>query len=747
MIDTPVFKSCFHVELVEPEEVFLLSERGHFVLKGPVHCRLAPFLDGRHTTDDIVDALGGEVSPAEVYYALARLEDKGYIVEADGAVPRDRAEFWHSLGAEAQSAERRLQATTVALAGCGEVPAEAFGPALGALGIRVRDEGDFTVVLTDDYLREELAAFNIAALAAERPWLLVKPVGTVLWIGPVFRPGRSACWECLAQRLRANREVERYLHRQKGSAKPFPISRGTVASTLHAALELTATETAKAIAGVESQGREENLTTLDLRTLETQQHRIVRRPQCPRCGDPAYWTEREPVSVVLESRKKQYIVDGGHRAASPENTLKRYEHHISPITGAVTRLASAPLDEDGLLRVYAAGHNQAIEYNSLRLLRIGLRSNSSGKGMTDAQAKASCLCEALERYSGCFQGDEVRKRASYHQLGSSAIHPNACMLYSEQQYLRRDEWNARGSFYVYVPDPLDEKAEIEWTPLWSLTNRELRYLPTSFFYYGYPTSADAVYCKADSNGNAAGNSVEEAILQGFMELAERDAVALWWYNRVRRPAVDLDGFDEPYVQELREQYRKLDREVWVLDITSDLQVPAFAALSRRIDSPDESIMMGFGAHFEPRIGVLRALTEMNQCVALVQALEGLGRDADMDPILEDWLRVGTLESQPYVAPDATRPRSRSDYDTWWSDDVREDVLRCQQIVEQEGMEMLVLDQTRPDIELPVVKVVVPGLRHFWTRFAPGRLYDVPVKMGWLDRPLTENELNPLAMML
>jgi ribosomal protein S12 methylthiotransferase accessory factor YcaO len=63
------------------------------------------------------------------------------------------------------------------------------------------------------------------------------------------------------------------------------------------------------------------------------------------------------------------------------------------------------------------------------------------------------------------------------------------------------------------------------------------------------------------------------------------------------------------------------------------------------------------------------------------------------------------------------------------------------------MEMLVLDQTRPDIGLPVVKVIVPGLRHFWTRFAPGRLYDVPVKMGWLERPLTEDELNPMAMML
>jgi ribosomal protein S12 methylthiotransferase accessory factor len=44
-------------------------------------------------------------------------------------------------------------------------------------------------------------------------------------------------------------------------------------------------------------------------------------------------------------------------------------------------------------------------------------------------------------------------------------------------------------------------------------------------------------------------------------------------------------------------------------------------------------------------------------------------------------------------------------------------------------------------------VVVPGLRHFWARFAPGRLYDVPVKMGWLDKPLLESELNPIPIFI
>ena len=54
-----------------------------------------------------------------------------------------------------------------------------------------------------------------------------------------------------------------------------------------------------------------------------------------------------------------------------------------------------------------------------------------------------------------------------------------------------------------------------------------------------------------------------------------------------------------------------------------------------------------------------------------------------------------------------------------------------------------LDQTRADIGVPVVRVIAPGLRHFYRRFAPGRLYDVPVKLGLRDHPIAESDLNPI----
>ena len=80
-------------------------------------------------------------------------------------------------------------------------------------------------------------------------------------------------------------------------------------------------------------------------------------------------------------------------------------------------------------------------------------------------------------------------------------------------------------------------------------------------------------------------------------------------------------------------------------------------------------------------------------------------------------------------------------------DIKDQVEECFGIAEKLGLEVLILNQTRPDVGLPVVKVIVPGLRHFWARFAPGRLYDVPVKMKWLESPNTEEDLNPTPMFI
>ena len=101
-----------------------------------------------------------------------------------------------------------------------------------------------------------------------------------------------------------------------------------------------------------------------------------------------------------------------------------------------------------------------------------------------------------------------------------------------------------------MPAPFDPSAEIEWSPVWSLRDQRFRYLPTSLLYFFY-SGPGRYQVHADSNGCAAGNTLEEAIVQGFLELVERDAYAIWWYNRSQRAEVDLGQFDDPYIRDLQ----------------------------------------------------------------------------------------------------------------------------------------------------------------------------------------------------
>jgi ribosomal protein S12 methylthiotransferase accessory factor len=748
MFRRPRFKPYLRVEVAPGEGVFLLTEQQQTVLQGRLYELVAPRLDGRSVAELCAD-LRGQAAPAQVFYALSQLEQKGVLADGEDALPPGEAALWSFQGIDPAAAARRLAEIPVALRVVGDVDPEPFRDLLRALHVRVEGAGELTVVVTDGYLRDGLKAANREALAAGRPWLLVKPVGFQVWVGPLFRPGKTGCWECLAERMRANSPIVAYLEERGGHTGRAAVDHLQTPATRQVAWGLAANAVATWVARGELPRLEGKMQALDVLTGEAQAHTLVRQPSCPACGDPDGWRGRAPEPLVLRSSRKVFTQDGGHRSYAPEQTLERYGHLVSPITGAVTQLERDGAGGEGVLHVYFSGHNAARRSKSWWRMKSDLRSSSSGKGMTDLQAKASALCEGLERYSAVFRGDEPRRTARFVDLGDAAVHPNDCMHYSEQQYRDRDAWNARDSRYDSVPVPFDPQAEIEWTPLWSLTRQAVRYLPTSFCYFSYPDPCDRAFCHGCSNGNAAGNTREEAILQGFFELVERDGVALWWYNRVRRPAVDLDSFGEPYLAQLRDFLRRHHRELWVLDLTTDLDIPVFAAASRRTDGAPEQVMFGFGAHLDPKVALLRAVTEMNQMLGHIldtpRDEPPGGHLTDKDTV--DWLRTANLANQPYLVPLDGPPRKRSDYAPCGTDDLKDDVLACQALVERRGLEMLVLDQTRPEVGLPVVKVVVPGLRHFWPRFAPGRLYDVPVSLGWLAEPLKEEQLNPIPMFL
>ncbi|MDZ8225111.1 TOMM precursor leader peptide-binding protein [Nostoc sp. ChiVER01] len=759
------FNPCYSVQTIETDNIFFLSEREKVWLNDHLSYTLATFIDGERNTDEIIDTIQQsllqdpkslqsattffqEVLDVSIkaQYALLQMQQKGYLIQEDNSFPSHLEIFCHHLNIAPTVAYQRLRSTKVAVKALGSVAAEDLIAVLESLQIQVADEGDLTVVLTDDYLNVELEKFNQQALKSKTPWMLVKPLGTIVWIGPLFNPQKTGCWNCLAQRLRDNRPIKGFIQRHKHICSPLTPPLGFLPSTVQTALGMAATEVFKWIVQGENKQLESNLIAYDALTLQTQNHSWVKRPQCSSCGDMVNGLTKNPIPVVLEHRQKTFTVDGGHRICSPQETLSKYQHHISPITGVVRELNKIP--GNGLTHNYIAKHHFLSVFDDLASLRQNLGGRSAGKGRTDSQAMASGFCEAIERYSGVFQGYEIREKASYQQMGYKAIHPNVCMNFSQQQYENREQWNVKcQGWFQKVPEPFDEQREIDWTPVWSLTHQEFKYLPTAYCYYGYQPDYKPD-CWADSNGCAAGNTLEEAILQGFMELVERDAVALWWYNSLQKPQVDLDSFDEPYFQSLKQYYQTINRELWVLDITSDLNIPVFAAVTRRSDRSVEDIVLGYGAHFDAKIAISRALTEVNQILPNVLFAKADGSTQyppSADGLAVDWWKTANLANQPYLVPSERIAAVSGDYREVASDDLLEDVKLCQQIVENKGLEMLVLDQTRPDIGLRVAKVIVPGMRHMWKRLASGRLYEVPVKMGWLSEQLTEEQLNSFPM--
>jgi oxazoline/thiazoline synthase len=739
--DVPRFAPNFTVYVLPGDVVCLYSEDRKFFLHGALYCALASAIgEGGRSFRQLVRELEHKFPADKIDEALTRLLDRRFIVSKARSFTDTVAAYWTSLGLSLEEAEKNLDKCPVRIQSLDLHGAKELEAALRGLGVRVvQRSAALTVTLVNDYLDARLAETNRQHLLDRTPWLLVQPSGIFPLVGPVFRPGKSACWACLAERMQRNREVRALLDR--GGARRVatsPLARGVLGRS---GIELAAVEIAKAIATDFRTDLRDHVISLDLLGFTIVRHYVATRPQCPVCGrkklrDP----RRAPVPVELDAGGKLIMTSGGYRTVPSGATVARFRKHVSPLTGVVSRLeriqADLPMNTN-----YLATHNFSAPARTVNELRAGLSGGSFGKGSTAEQGEASALMEAIERYSGIFQGDEIRVTRRFADFpAGDAILPNDVLLFSDAQYRQAQPPTSALDEVMPMPRPFDPSAKIEWSPVWSLRDQRFKYLPTSLLYFFY--RGPGYQYHADSNGCAAGNTLAEAIVQGFLELVERDAYAIWWYNRLQQAEVDLGEFDDPYIRDLKLQLANTGRRLWVLDVTNDLGIPSFVTIAHWTENAREFVEFGSGAHFDARIAALRAITELNQFLSI--GLMGARNQNPSSQVSNSGSPAPfRLQDYPYLTPNGAalvRPDPGSKFGQL---DTREQVRACVEVAKRAGLDFLVLDQTRPDIEVPVVRVIVPGLRHFYRRLAPGRLYDVPVKLGWRDRPLSEDELNPL----
>lgn len=382
-----------------------------------------------------------------------------------------------------------------------------------------------------------------------------------------------------------------------------------------------------------------------------------------------------------------------HRICSPEQTLERIRP-LAPRAG-VTRVA----DITGLDRV-GIPVTLAIRPNARSLV------GSSGKGTTTAAATASGLMEAIEIHHAehPILRPFLRSHRELEREGASVAEVERLPL-------------SRGS--AFHPD-----LPLEWVWGFDLIRRAEAPVPFQCVHLsgkrpGGRQLRSSVF-QSSSNGLASGNHPLEAIAAGLYEVVERDAVTL---DRIRESAgeapdlIDLDRVPWPEVTELVERCRAARLRLLVADITSDIGLPTYRA-TLLDEQRNVGAYGGSGTHLDPRIAMIRAITEavQSRCVIIAGSRDDLftaehQRNRRHDDRLRFELRVRHEAT-------ARLPERESAA----TDSFEGDVARILAALEARGLDRaVVVDLAQPEFGLDVVRVHVPGLEghakfSFW---APG----------------------------
>ena len=382
-------------------------------------------------------------------------------------------------------------------------------------------------------------------------------------------------------------------------------------------------------------------------------------------------------SIPPDEARKAYRL-GTHRTLAPAETLERVRPLMAEM--GITRIANITgLDRIGVPVVMVSRPNS-------RSIAV-----SQGKGLDLAAAKASGLMESVETYHAetitlPLKLGSHRQLARTHPLiDVSALPRSAASAYHDDEPI----------LWIEGQDLLTR------SPLW---------VPYELVHTDYTLPRGPAHGAfiANTNGLASGNHILEAVSHAIHEVIERDATALWKHTRRRaRRVVDLQTIDDDACRWALEQFERAGLAVRVWDTTSDVGIASFNCLviGRGDDGADPEF--GAGCHPSRGIALLRALTEAAQArTTYIAGSRDDFRAEDYTPTARAgrWRDCRALLRADGEARDFRDVPTRED-DTL-GDDVRSALDRLGGV----GIRQVVaVDLTKPELGLPVVRVVIPGL--------------------------------------
>ncbi|MDF1791069.1 MAG: YcaO-like family protein [Thalassobaculaceae bacterium] len=372
-------------------------------------------------------------------------------------------------------------------------------------------------------------------------------------------------------------------------------------------------------------------------------------------------------------------VEGTTRVCSPRETVDRVTP-LLPVFG-ITRVANVTgLDVIGIPVVMVTRPNA-------RSVSV-----AQGKGATLDAAKASGLMESIEIHH--------------------AEHILAPLLLSSYNEIRfRETVVDVTTMALSARQNLTPTSRLLWICGADLKTGAPVWVPYEAVHTDFrsPFPEGSGYFLCTSNGLASGNHVDEAVCHGLSEVIERDALALWRARpQAERDAteVDLAGVTDPHCRWLLDRYAAAGVPVRAWNMTTDIGVPAFHVW---IAPPVGGVRLavtgfnGHGCHPFARIALSRALSEAAQ--GRLTMIAGVRDDIDpasYDERLDEAPAPQHAESRPSVAfADIPSLHGRS---------ARVLIEQMTRQLVDAGMEQVILvDLTRPEFDIPVVRIIVPGL--------------------------------------
>ena len=330
---------------------------------------------------------------------------------------------------------------------------------------------------------------------------------------------------------------------------------------------------------------------------------------------------------------------------------------------------------------------------------------SQGKGSELIAARVSGLMESIEGFHAENISLPVRL-VSFQDISQQAtvIDPDLLPRVEGSPYHR------------YLP--------ITWIESVDLISGRDMWLPFEMVHtnYTYPRPTGSGCFPASSNGLASGNSIDEATVHAICEVIERDAVSLWHQcdpARIDASSIDMHSIRDPLCIGTLEKLDLAEQDTFIWDITSDVGVPTYISVILQRGSGSQHIGLGSGTHLSRSVALLRALHEAVQ----VRTTYIVGARDDIT--LDEYTEVGIGAKIQFFRHKIEQSSFTNHFDRiedldteFMSQDL--DVLldRLQGIGIQN---VLRVDLSKAEFDIPVVRVVIPGLEppHDDDAYVPG----------------------------